>query len=95
MEKQDSFIEKCLSGEADIDELDDYVEYYHTHTLDVSLMDYLGLTPEEYEAWGHTGDSVFKLILSCRKNKTSFKECYRTIRRKSKQLLEILKRTMR
>ena len=72
-----SFIEKCLDGEADIFELDNYIEFWHTHDTDVSLRDFLGLTPYEYERffylrlmWGRSNDSIFRDILRCRMDNT-------------------------
>lgn len=63
---KDSFIEKCVNGEANLSELDDYVLYWHTHDTGVSLGDYLGLTPDEYAAWEKGDDSVFEGFLQCR-----------------------------
>ena len=45
-----SFVQKCLNGEADLLELDEYIEYWHTHDINVTLREYLGLTPSEYTA---------------------------------------------
>ena len=61
---KDSFIQKCLNGEADPSELDEYIEYWHTHSVGVSLREYLGLTPTEYEEWGKGNDAVFSDILA-------------------------------
>lgn len=69
-----SFIEKCLDGEADIFELDNYIEFWHTHDTDVSLRDFLGLTPYEYEMWGRSNDSIFRDILRCRMDNINFEE---------------------
>ncbi len=63
---ENSFIQKCLNGEADLFELDTYIEYWHAHDVEVSLRDYLGLTPAEYEAWGTGSDSIFRDIIRCR-----------------------------
>lgn len=60
---ENSFVQKCLNGEADLFELDEYIEYWHTHDVGVSLREYLGLTPDEYEAWGNGSDSIFRDIL--------------------------------
>lgn len=64
-----TFLEKCLDGEADIAELDQYVEYYHTHDIGVSLRIYLGLTPDEYEMWGENEDTAIEEIIKCRREK--------------------------
>ena len=36
-----SFVQKCLNGEADLLELDEYIEYWHTHDINVTLREYL------------------------------------------------------
>lgn len=69
-----SFVEKCLDGEADIFELDNYIEFWHTHDIDTSLREYLGLTPYEYEMWGSSSDNIFRDILRCRIDNISFEE---------------------
>ena len=71
---ENSFIQKCLNGEADLFELDTYIEYWHTHDVEVSLRDYLGLTPGEYEAWGTGSDSIFRDIIRCRMEGISFED---------------------
>lgn len=71
---ENSFIQKCLNGEADISELDTYVENWHTHAMEVSLRDYLGLTPAEYKAWSTGNDSIFRDIIRCRMEGISFEE---------------------
>ena len=67
-----SFVQKCLYGEADLFELDEYIEYWHTHDVEVSLREYLGLTPSEYEEWGNGSDKIFRDILRCRMEGISF-----------------------
>jgi hypothetical protein len=69
---ENSFVQKCLNGEADLLELDEYIEYWHTHEVDVTLREYLGLTPSEYEEWGKGSDSIFRDILRCRMEGISF-----------------------
>ncbi len=61
-----SFIEKCLDGEATIFELDDYIEYWHTNDIDISLQSFLGMTDYEYEQWGKSSDAILRDILYCR-----------------------------
>lgn len=63
---KDSFLEKCMNGDADLSQLEDYVIYWHTHDMGISLRDYLGLTPDEYAAWEKGDDSVFEDFLQSR-----------------------------
>lgn len=69
-----SFIQKCLDGEADVFELDNYIEYWHTHDIDASLRDFLGLTQYEYEMWGSNNDCIFRDILRCRIENIRFED---------------------
>lgn len=71
---ENSFVQKCLNGEADLFELDEYIEYWHTHEINVTLREYLGLTSAEYEAWGNGSDSIFRDILRCRMEGISFEQ---------------------
>ena len=64
---ENSFIQKCLNGKANLFELDNYIEFWHTHDVEVSLRDYLGLTSSEYEEWENGSDSIFRDILRRRK----------------------------
>ena len=41
----------------------DAVEYWHTHEMDCSLQEYLGMTDKEYALWVKRGDSVLTDIL--------------------------------
>lgn len=45
-----NFIFDCINGDALIDELDDYVDYWteHQKRLDCSLREYLGMSLKEY-----------------------------------------------
>ena len=46
-----NFINNCLYGLTDIEEIDDYVEAWHNGQSNLKLSDYLGMTQDEYEAW--------------------------------------------
>lgn len=71
---ENSFVQKCLNGEADLLELDEYIEYWHTHDVNVTLREYLGLTPSEYAEWGNSSDAIFRDILRCRMEGISFED---------------------
>ena len=65
-----SFIDSCLRKEAKPEDINDYVERWHTqhpngapiHTLS----EFLGMTPDEYEMWVKCGDSAIPSILENR-----------------------------
>jgi len=48
-----SFIEKCINGDASLDEIDDYIDEWHDSdsTNDLELHEFLGMTWEEYSLW--------------------------------------------
>ncbi len=56
---KDTFVQRCIDGRAAISELDDYIEYWHTHDTEVGLSDFLGLTRAECEQWAKRNDTEF------------------------------------
>ena len=62
-----TFMEKCVGGEASVEEVDEYVEYWHTHEIDMPLHEYLGLSPSEYALWGREGNGYLGQFLEVRK----------------------------
>lgn len=38
------------------DNIDELVEYWHTHDTGVELREFLGMTPSEYEHWVKSSD---------------------------------------
>lgn len=46
-----TFRQKCLQGEAVIEQLDDYIDDWHKSSSPVSLADFLGFTDDEYALW--------------------------------------------
>ncbi len=61
-----TFIQSCLDGEATLFDLDEYIDYWHEHETGLTLREFLGLTPYEYQEWGKNSDSIFRDILRCR-----------------------------
>lgn len=59
-----NFILDCLNGDALIDDLDDYIEYWHDNsgTLKVSLKDFLGMTEKEYNFFLKDEDYLADII---------------------------------
>lgn len=57
-----TFIEKCLSGEAVPDEIDDYIDYWHEHETGNILYEFLGMTREEYSAWIFDPDGLSNIL---------------------------------
>ena len=69
-----NFIDACLYGDTDLEELDDYVEFWHTHDTGISLREFLGMTKYEYETLITSGNSILRDILRCRADGTPFEE---------------------
>ena len=46
-----TFIDLCLEGKAELSDINDYVERWHTSDEDVSLHQFLGMTMSEYSLW--------------------------------------------
>jgi len=63
-----SFIERCISGDAFLDEIDDYVDVWHDdNTSDnIELCEYLGMTWQEYSLWV-TNPNILGLIVDTRR----------------------------
>lgn len=69
-----SFIDACLSGDATIFELDNYINYWHENETGNTLQEFLGLTDYECESWGKSNDAVFRDILRCRQENIRFED---------------------
>ena len=66
--RNDSFIQRCLRGEAMIDEIDDYVERWHSSAEDVDIHTFLGMTSKEYALWIRDPDTLPYIVASRREN---------------------------
>lgn len=80
-----TYVQACLDGDANIFDLDDYIDYWHDNDTGVTLREFLGLTPYEYQEWGKNSDSIFRDILRCRREGIDFAE-YERKDLKGKQL---------
>lgn len=47
----DTYIELCLQGEVDLEDIDDFVDRWHESDSTHSLPQYLGMNEEEYSVW--------------------------------------------
>ena len=46
-----SFVQKCIRGEALLEDIDDFVEAWHSNDSAVPLHKFLGMTKPEYSLW--------------------------------------------
>ena len=67
-----NFILDCLEEGVFIEEIEDYVEFWHTNETNESLQDFLGFTDEEYRDWLIYGDSIVRDVLYCRRHEISY-----------------------
>lgn len=68
-----NFIDDCLNADATLFQLDDYIEYWHTHDTNNTLQEFLGMTDYEYEQWGISSDVILRDILRCRRENLDYK----------------------
>jgi len=83
MSQQQTFIERCLAGEAAIEEIDDFFDVWHADSDGGALHDFLGMTEEEYSLWLRAPDAL-PCILKARRDREPLTqavgEVYRTLR---------------
>jgi hypothetical protein len=70
-----SFIDRCISGDAFLDEVDDYIDEWHDNSIseDTELHEYLGMTLLEYSLW-ITNPNIIGLIIDARRRGLSLKK---------------------
>ena len=61
-----NFVTNCLSGEALLDDIDDYVDAWHETKGDVPLHQFLGMSKTEYALWVADPD-VLPFVVCARK----------------------------
>lgn len=59
-----SFIQKCLTGEALFDDIDDYIDIWHDSQGDEPIYEFLGMTQEEYARWVKNPDCLSQIIIA-------------------------------
>ena len=62
-----NFIENCLAGTANPDDLDDYIEKWHNGNSPLPVHEYLGMTWDEYGAILKDAKAIEKIIENRRK----------------------------
>ena len=65
-DRTENFIELCLKGNALVEEVDDFVERWHSSSIDASLRDFLGMSESEYSLWINDPDVLPYVIISRR-----------------------------
>ena len=52
------FVMALIAGDVSMEDLDDFVRYWHTHDTGNGLREFLGLTQEEYTQWCHSSSDA-------------------------------------
>ncbi len=65
-----SFISSCLSGEAFLDEIDDYIDRWHSGLAgeNQELHEFLGMSWDEYSLWATRPDILASILNSRRRD---------------------------
>lgn len=72
-----TFIDLCLSGDAFIDEIDDYIDKWHeAEDESLELFEYLGMTAKEYELWLKE-PQILAIIVSAQERNISLEDAMR------------------
>ena len=64
-----TFVDKCIDGEAFVENIDDYITEWHESNSKLPIHKYLGLTKYEYGVWithPHTIKNIIKLHIVLR-----------------------------
>ncbi len=64
-----TFLDLCLRGECLPDEIDDYVDLWHTGDSTLPLSEFLGILPEEYALWVEMPSALEWILQSRRTGK--------------------------
>ncbi|MFY7962295.1 MAG: hypothetical protein ACOVVK_19625 [Elsteraceae bacterium] len=66
---QKSFIELCLSGEKRPDDVDDFIETWHSRSSgDDTLREALGLSVQEYSMWLAAPETLADIVVNRKSN---------------------------
>jgi len=61
-----TFIERCLAGEADLEDIDDAVDSWHESDGTEPISAFLGMTADEYAVWVERPSSLGYIIYARR-----------------------------
>jgi hypothetical protein len=56
--KESSFVSDCINGKASWHMIDDYIDKWHQSGTDQSIVEYLGITSEEYSCFVKDHSSI-------------------------------------
>lgn len=62
-----NFIDDVITGEALIEEIDNYIDMWHDGDSELEIYEFLGMTQREYRLWVED-NSILKEIVKCHVN---------------------------
>ncbi len=65
-----TFINKCILGEENPENIEDYVDMWHESESTLELHEYIGLTEDEYETWLRYPEKLPQIISNHKKGTT-------------------------
>ncbi len=69
-----NFIADFFDEGLTLEDIDDYVEFWHNNEMSQSLKDFLGLNDYEYEMWLQKGNDVIRDVIYCKRHNLDFKD---------------------
>lgn len=60
------FMDACISGDALLEEIEDFIDEWHEGDSEEELYEFLGMTKQEYAIWVEN-DAILKTIFHARK----------------------------
>lgn len=63
-DRPNTFIDLCLSGEASMNDIDDFVDAWHDGACKVSMRECLGMSEQEYARWINDPRELSRIIAS-------------------------------
>jgi len=70
-----NYISMCLSGDALLTDVNDFIDKWHETDTGLSIEDYLGMSKHEYNAW-LLDDSILPYIIRSRHEKKDISEVF-------------------
>ena len=65
-----NFIQNCLTGDALLDEIDDYIDKWHDGDSELPLHTYLGMSWDEYTLWIESPENLAYIVAAHKRSIT-------------------------
>lgn len=57
-----NFIDMCRTGDAQPEDIDDFIDAWHDNPASIPLYTFLGMTKEEYSSWVEDAASLLAIL---------------------------------